>query len=215
MKLTKCVNGHFYDEEKFEGCPHCAGGSKLDVNAIFGGAPSAPKPAMSKVERDDDMTVPLEWTPAGPTSSAAEVPAAEEVSPVAAEEPAVESVSPAAEEPVAEEVPPVVAEEPVAEPVSPVAETPVAEPISSETPEMPVDIQSQPSFDTPLDFDAGFTEGAKAEEEGPTEEPEEFELLSKFDSHQADAEESEVTIESEPFVLPEPETVQASWEMPA
>lgn len=63
MKLTKCVNGHFYDEEKFESCPHCAGGSKLDVNAIFGGAPSAPKPAMSKIERDDDMTVPLEWTP--------------------------------------------------------------------------------------------------------------------------------------------------------
>lgn len=81
MKLTKCVNGHFYDEEKFESCPHCAGGSKLDVNAIFGGAPSAPKPAMSKIERDDDMTVPLEWTPAetpqkssAPGLSTAEVP---------------------------------------------------------------------------------------------------------------------------------------------
>lgn len=80
MKLTKCVNGHFYDEEKFESCPHCAGGSKLDVNAIFGGAPSAPKPAMSKIERDDDMTVPLEWTPAeasqkgvAPGLSAAEI----------------------------------------------------------------------------------------------------------------------------------------------
>lgn len=64
MKLTKCVNGHFYDEEKFESCPHCAGGSKLDVNEIFGGTPAAPKPAMAKVEQDDDMTVPLDWVPA-------------------------------------------------------------------------------------------------------------------------------------------------------
>lgn len=64
MKLKKCVNGHFYDEEKFESCPHCAGGSKLDVNEIFGGAPSAPKPAMAKVEQDDDMTVPLKAAPA-------------------------------------------------------------------------------------------------------------------------------------------------------
>lgn len=191
MKLTKCVNGHFYDEEKFESCPHCAGGSKLDVNAIFGGAPSAPKPAMSRVERDDDMTVPLEWTPAEPIS-----PAAEETSPVAAETPAVEEISPVA----VEEVLPVAAETPVVEEVSS-----VAEPISSESAETSVDIQSRPSFDTPLDFDAGFTEGAEEDEEGPTEEPEEFELLSKFSSHQADAERSEATIESESFVSPEPE----------
>lgn len=89
MKLTKCVNGHFYDEEKFESCPHCAGGSKLDVNEIFGGAPSAPKPAMTKVERDDDMTVPLEWTPAD-TPAAAPV-AEEKVEPAQPEEKALEA----------------------------------------------------------------------------------------------------------------------------
>ncbi len=119
MKLTKCVNGHFYDEEKFEGCPHCAGGSKLDVNAIFGGAPSAPKPAMSKVERDDDMTVPLEWTPA-------ETPAAGSVSPTAAQTPVAESVSPvAAQTPGTETVSPTAARTSAVETVSPVAtETP-------------------------------------------------------------------------------------------
>lgn len=25
MKLTKCANGHFYDAEKFQTCPHCSG----------------------------------------------------------------------------------------------------------------------------------------------------------------------------------------------
>ena len=23
MKLRKCENGHFYDEEKYDSCPHC------------------------------------------------------------------------------------------------------------------------------------------------------------------------------------------------
>ena len=27
MKLTKCPNGHFYDEEKYSVCPHCRGGN--------------------------------------------------------------------------------------------------------------------------------------------------------------------------------------------
>ena len=27
MKLTRCANGHFYDEEKYSSCPHCAGGN--------------------------------------------------------------------------------------------------------------------------------------------------------------------------------------------
>ncbi|MDO5346300.1 MAG: FHA domain-containing protein [Lachnospiraceae bacterium] len=27
MKLTKCANGHFYDEEKYSSCPHCSGGA--------------------------------------------------------------------------------------------------------------------------------------------------------------------------------------------
>lgn len=30
MKLTKCVNGHFYDEEKYSSCPHCAGAGSMD-----------------------------------------------------------------------------------------------------------------------------------------------------------------------------------------
>lgn len=78
MKLTKCANGHFYDEEKFGRCPHCAGESKLDVNAIFGGTPKAPKPAMTKVESDDDVTVPLDWTSAK-TSVASEEEKAEPI----------------------------------------------------------------------------------------------------------------------------------------
>lgn len=30
MKLVKCANGHFYDEEKFSTCPHCAGTPAID-----------------------------------------------------------------------------------------------------------------------------------------------------------------------------------------
>lgn len=32
MKLTKCMNGHFYDAEKFATCPHCAGNATGEVN---------------------------------------------------------------------------------------------------------------------------------------------------------------------------------------
>ena len=32
MKLTKCVNGHFYDEEKYSTCPHCAGSGNNGMN---------------------------------------------------------------------------------------------------------------------------------------------------------------------------------------
>lgn len=32
MKLTKCMNGHFYDAEKFASCPHCAGNATGEVN---------------------------------------------------------------------------------------------------------------------------------------------------------------------------------------
>ncbi|MDL2217620.1 FHA domain-containing protein [Christensenellaceae bacterium OttesenSCG-928-M15] len=42
MKLVKCENGHFYDEERFDTCPHCD-------------APLA---------RNDNMTVPVARTPA-------------------------------------------------------------------------------------------------------------------------------------------------------
>lgn len=43
MKLVKCENGHFYDEERYQSCPHC-------------NAPSA---------RNDNLTVPVMHNPAG------------------------------------------------------------------------------------------------------------------------------------------------------
>ena len=209
MKLTKCVNGHFYDEEKFGSCPHCAGGSKLDVNAIFGGTPSAPKPAMSKVDRDDDMTVPLEWTPS-------EAPVSEPVTTVASEAPVSEPASPVeAEAPASESVSSVEAEAPIAEPLSPTVATEAESPVDIpeekpedvqsdiEVPETEFDIQSQPSFDTPLDFDKDFTGETEKVEEESVDEPEEFELFSKFDGDQTESEESEVTIETEPMDVPE------------
>ncbi|MDD6662616.1 MAG: FHA domain-containing protein [Lachnospiraceae bacterium] len=39
MKLTKCVNGHFYDEEKYSSCPHCQGASGMDGWMDSYGAP--------------------------------------------------------------------------------------------------------------------------------------------------------------------------------
>lgn len=42
MKLIKCENGHFYDEERYSTCPHCSGGGA----------------------RNDNMTVPVMRTPA-------------------------------------------------------------------------------------------------------------------------------------------------------
>lgn len=50
MKLVKCSNGHFYDEEKFSTCPHCAGSS------------------LTPGDDDNGKTVGLKGTPiAGPT----------------------------------------------------------------------------------------------------------------------------------------------------
>lgn len=70
MKLTKCVNGHFYDEEKFETCPHCAGTSKLNPSSIFGQS-SVPKPVTGVApEENDDVTVPLEWEPVAAEAAA-------------------------------------------------------------------------------------------------------------------------------------------------
>lgn len=42
MNLVKCENGHFYDEERYQACPHCA----------------------APVLRDDNLTVPVMRTPA-------------------------------------------------------------------------------------------------------------------------------------------------------
>ncbi|MDR1422291.1 MAG: FHA domain-containing protein [Coriobacteriales bacterium] len=45
MRLTRCANGHFYDEEKYDGCPHCGVGIRND--AVTVGA-----------ERNEGVTVP-------------------------------------------------------------------------------------------------------------------------------------------------------------
>ena len=39
MKLTKCVHGHCYDEEKYSSCPHCQGASGMDGWMDSYGAP--------------------------------------------------------------------------------------------------------------------------------------------------------------------------------
>ena len=46
MKLVKCVNGHFYDEEKFSTCPHCSGnaGDDSDKTEPFDGRTTGFKP---------------------------------------------------------------------------------------------------------------------------------------------------------------------------
>jgi hypothetical protein len=34
MNLTRCVNGHFYDEEKYSSCPHCGMGARNDAETV-------------------------------------------------------------------------------------------------------------------------------------------------------------------------------------
>lgn len=48
MTLTRCSNGHFYDEDRFDQCPHCASSA---------GRPSSVVTVAH--ERNDDVTVPL------------------------------------------------------------------------------------------------------------------------------------------------------------
>ena len=48
MTLTRCINGHFYDEDKFNQCPHCASSA---------GRPSSVVTVAH--DRNDDVTVPL------------------------------------------------------------------------------------------------------------------------------------------------------------
>ena len=35
MNLVKCQNGHFYDESRFERCPHCVAGSAMSDNVTM------------------------------------------------------------------------------------------------------------------------------------------------------------------------------------
>ena len=37
MNLKKCSNGHFYDAEKFDSCPHCNKSMKTDNGNVVGG----------------------------------------------------------------------------------------------------------------------------------------------------------------------------------
>lgn len=42
MNLRRCENGHFYDADKFEACPHCSGlGGDTDVTMNFKAGPEA------------------------------------------------------------------------------------------------------------------------------------------------------------------------------
>lgn len=59
MLMTKCVNGHFYDAERFDICPHCPKDSD-EINATVGfKEPSVKieKPPIEKPSTDDIKTV--------------------------------------------------------------------------------------------------------------------------------------------------------------
>ena len=45
MRLEKCTNGHFYDADKYQSCPHCAGGGVGVTMPVLG------------AEREDSPTV--------------------------------------------------------------------------------------------------------------------------------------------------------------
>ena len=48
MTLTRCINGHFYDEDKFNQCPHCADSASRPSSVVT-----------VAHDRNDDVTVPL------------------------------------------------------------------------------------------------------------------------------------------------------------
>lgn len=77
MNLTKCSNGHFYDADKFQSCPHCGGGAGASVigdsvtvnmsqssqndmvtesrSAAEPVGTMAPRPAYTPTAQEDDM----------------------------------------------------------------------------------------------------------------------------------------------------------------
>ncbi len=47
MNLVKCENGHFYDEERFQSCPHCAAPALRNDNLTQPAQPSAANDAVT------------------------------------------------------------------------------------------------------------------------------------------------------------------------
>jgi hypothetical protein len=74
MNLTRCKNGHFYDEDRFNSCPHCGDASQADN-------PTQP------LARNDSVTVAVETLELDdqPTKPMADLSLAEAVSSAAAQ----------------------------------------------------------------------------------------------------------------------------------
>lgn len=55
MKLSKCVNGHYYDSDKYDMCPHCNGAEDKaqEVKNV-----NTPKPSPVVVEKTEPLTKP-------------------------------------------------------------------------------------------------------------------------------------------------------------
>lgn len=66
MNLVKCENGHFYDQERFSACPHCAAPSMRDENLTQ---------PMMRTPTNDAVTVSLEQS-AEPAPAPVSAPAA-------------------------------------------------------------------------------------------------------------------------------------------
>ena len=67
MNLVKCENGHFYDEERYQSCPHCAAPALRNSNLTQ---------PVQRTHENDAVTVALdqsEATGAMPSASAAPV----------------------------------------------------------------------------------------------------------------------------------------------
>lgn len=76
MKLTKCSQGHFFDADKYEACPHCQGGGAQAGGASAGGSmahtvpitpPGGAQASVAPAGGSMDHTVPL--TPGGNQSA--------------------------------------------------------------------------------------------------------------------------------------------------
>lgn len=64
MKLVKCKNGHFYDEERYDSCPHCSGTLNQGDNLTV--------PVM-RAAANDAVTVAMDTAPARETVPATPV----------------------------------------------------------------------------------------------------------------------------------------------
>lgn len=57
MNLTRCENGHFYDAERFEYCPHCNQTAPSTVALTEGGTPEYTQPLGTQIQdaKDEDQ----------------------------------------------------------------------------------------------------------------------------------------------------------------